>query len=151
MNDNDYLKFFNQPQNYDFRQELKNMLLTPKREISLESSKEMPELALETFNYNYSSQERESEGSYDPFTDNIEGNMLTTFIVKDTSQASLTERDPEIVENNLTKENQMLKAKVAFQNKVILILKKKASDVNIVKELRAQLKSITEENGYSQN
>ena len=96
-----------------------------------------------------SSDGKYSEGSIDPFfTDNIEGKLLTTFIVKDTSQGSFTGREHEKINHSpLKHENQMLKAKIAFQNKIISVLKEKASSLNLVQEMRAQLQRTTEENG----
>ncbi|CAI2385793.1 unnamed protein product [Moneuplotes crassus] len=149
LNDNDYLNFYNNDQiNVDPREELRNLLCPSANPVSLNSSKGLPDLALETYNFNQSYVEGDSQRSYDLFADNVEENMLTTFIVKDTSQESLTEREPEPPEKSpLAQENQMLKAKVAFQNKVISILKEKVSDLNVVKDLRSQLKATTEENG----
>ena len=149
LNDNDYLKFFHN-HHPDPKKDLKNLLWNSAQTLSFKSSIEMTDLALETYNYNYSSQWKTSEEGYDPFTDNIEGNMLTTFIVKDTSQASLTERDVEKQNNSpLKKENLMLKAKIAFQNKVIEILKEKASSLSMMKEMRENLQLTTEENGLN--
>lgn len=80
--DNDYMKFHtNQP---NAKEELRLLFIDSHKTLSYNSSKGNVEIVMDGSNL-VSSKGRTSDMSLDYFNENIDGNMLSTFIVRDSS------------------------------------------------------------------